>query len=115
MAKTDTDITAVRGDTIALGVELYDDDGNLITDDLDEAYFSCKQNQTDTNYVFQKTLEDGITKTSAGKYTIRIAPEDTDNLAVGTFFYDLEIHIDDDVYTPLKGKLKLEQDITREG
>lgn len=115
MAKSDTDITAVRGDTIALGVELYDEDGELITDDLDAAYFSCKKNQTDNNYEFQKTLGSGITKVETGKYRVRVAPEDTDNLDVGTYYYDLEIHINDDVYTPLKGKLKLEQDITREG
>lgn len=114
MAKTDVDITAVRGDTIALGVELLDEDGELITDDLDEAYFSCKEDPNNDEYVFQKTLSDGITKVSTGNYTIRVAPEDTENLDVGTFFYDLEIHINDDVYTPLKGKLKLEQDITRE-
>lgn len=115
MAKTDTDITAVRGDTIALGVELYDDDGELITDDLDEAYFSCKKDGADTAYVFQKSLNNGITKASTGVYKIRVAPEDTNTLDVGTYYYDFEIHIDDDVYTPIKGKLKLEQDITREG
>ena len=115
MAKTDIDITAVRGDTIALGVELYDEDGELLTDDLDEAYFSCKQNPEGNTYVFQKTLGSGITKASTGVYKIRVAPEDTNNLSVGTYYYDFEAHIDDDVYTMAKGKLKLEQDITREG
>lgn len=115
MAKTDIDITAVRGDTIALGVELLDEDGELLTDDLDAAYFSCKADPSDSNYVFQKSLTDGITKVEAGKYTVRVAPEDTEDLEPGSYFYDLEITIGSDVYTPLKGRLKLEQDITREG
>lgn len=115
MAKTDIDITAIRGDTIALGVELYDEDGTLITDDLDAAYFSCKTDPSDSDYVFQKSLTDGISKIEAGKYRVRVAPEDTKDLEPGSYFYDLEITIGSDVYTPLKGKLKLEQDITREG
>lgn len=114
MAKTDVDMKAVRGDTIAFGVELYDEDGELLADDLDAAYLSCKTNATDATYVFQKSLGDGIAKSSTGKYTVRVAPADTKDLDPGVYYYDLQIEIDDDVYTPLKGKLTLEQDITVE-
>lgn len=114
MAKTDVNMTAVRGDTIAFGTEIGDENGELITDDLTAAYFSCKENATDTEYVFQKTLGNGIVKSSTGKYTVRVAPEDTKDLEPGVYYYDFQIEIDGDVYTPLKGKLTLEQDITVE-
>lgn len=114
MAKNDTNITMVRGDTLALGIELYDDDGELLTDDLTGAYFSCKADSDDEEYVFQKSLSDGISKRSTGVYSVRVAPEDTEDLEAGVYYYDLEIQISSDVYTPIKGKLTLETDITRE-
>ena len=113
MAKTDTNITAIRGDTIEFIAELYDDEGAALTDDLDDAYFSCKENPSDSDYVFQKSLSAGITKSTTGVYLVRVAPADTADLEAGTYYYDFEITIGDDVYTPLKGKLILEEDITR--
>lgn len=110
----DTNIGMIRGDTLALGVELLDDSGQALTDDLTAAYFSCKSDPENTAYSFQKTLSNGISKVETGKYQIRVAPEDTENLEPGTYYYDFEFQIGDDVYTPLIGKLVIDIDITRE-
>lgn len=103
----------VRGDTLSFGIE-YSFDGET-QQDLQECHFSCKKNADDENYAFQKSLGDGISKVSNGKYRIRIAPEDTENLEVGNYLYDLEIGLNGDKFTLLKGILTLEEDITRGG
>lgn len=100
-------LSMVRGDTMSFAFEV---DG---VDHLDAAFFTCKVNAEDYVPVFQKRLDYGITVASPGKYRVRIAPEDTDYVEVGSYYYDLEIQINDDVYTILKGRLKIEQDVTR--
>ena len=104
-------ITMTRGDTLSFGVELLDADGNPFTDELDGAFFSCKKNYTDAENTFQKSLGDGITKIDDGQYAVRVAPEDTADLEHGKYFYDLEIEINGDVFTLLKGVLELERDV----
>ena len=106
------DISIIRGDTFAFNF--------IINDVLGGAYLSAKTttDKTDTKYVFQKTLNDGIELIGqeAGQYTyaVRIAPEDTNNLDTGKYYYDLQLEINDDVYTPLMGKINITYDITRE-
>ena len=97
----------VRGDTLAFSFEVEG------IDTLDTAYFSCKANADDENYVFQKSLTDGISLVETGKYRVRVAPEDTSNIEVGSYYYDLEIGANSDIFTILKGVLKVEQDVTR--
>ena len=97
----------VRGDTLAFSFEVEG------INTLDTAYFSCKANADDENYVFQKSLTDGISLVETGKYRVRVAPEDTSNIEVGSYYYDLEIGANSDIFTILKGVLKVEQDVTR--
>ena len=97
----------VRGDTVAVSFEVEG------IDTVDTAYFSCKANADDTEYVFQKSLSDGISVVETGKYRVRVAPEDTSNIEIGSYYYDLEIGKNSDIYTILKGVLKVEQDVTR--
>lgn len=100
-------ITMVRGDTLSFGVELEG-----LNQDLESAYFSCKQDPNDETYTFQKSLGSGITKAETNKYRIRVAPEDTKNIDIGNYYYDFEIVANSDVFTILKGLLTVEQDIT---
>ena len=79
-------LSMVRGDTLAFSFEVEG------IDSLDTAYFSCKANADDDAYV---------------------APEDTSNIEIGSYYYDLEIGVNSDIYTILKGVLKVEQDVTR--
>ncbi len=98
-----------RGDTKAFAIEI-----SGLEQDLETAYLSCKLNQDDENYVFQKSIGNGITKIETGKYRAKIAPADTKNLEIGTYYYDLEIGLDGDIYTIAKGKLQITYDVTRE-
>lgn len=103
----------VRGDTFSFGFEYSFDDET--SQDLETCYLSCKKNEDDEEYVFQKSLSDGISKVNSGQYRIRIAPEDTEDVEVGNYFYDLEIGLNGDKFTLLKGILKIDADVTRGG
>ena len=58
---TTYNIKMVKGDTESFGFELEG------VENLDAAYFSCKRNSQDENYLFQRSLNSGITKES-GNY-----------------------------------------------
>lgn len=102
-----------RGDTYSFGFEYKIDDES--TQDLETCYFSCKKNSDDENYIFQKSLDNGISKVANGQYRIRVAPEDTEEIEAGNYFYDLEIGLNEDKFTLLKGILRIETDVTRGG
>lgn len=101
-------ISMVRGNTLSFSFEVEG------IDSLSAAYFSCKINSDDQNYVFQKSLGSGISLVENGKYRVRVAPQDTENIEVGYYYYDLEIGANGDIFTILRGRLKIDQDITRE-
>ena len=105
-------ISIIRGDTYSF---------NFIVEELlDDAYFSCKKttNKDDVNYLFQKSLGDGISlveETEEGKvYVVRVAPEDTHDITKGNYYYDLQLEKNGDVFTPLIGRFKITDVITRE-
>lgn len=105
-------ITMTRGDTLSFGFELLDGNEEAFSDDLASAFFTCKQNYTDAENVFQKSLGNGISKIGTGEYVVRVAPEDTADKEAGKYFYDLQIGINSDIFTILKGVLEIEHDVT---
>ena len=101
-------ITMIRGDTLAFNVEVIDQDGEPMT--VDSAYFTVKKAIVN-DIVFRKSLTDGITQTD-NLLCVRVAPEDTQEIDEGRYYYDFSIGVDDDVYTPMIGMLSIEQDIS---
>lgn len=101
-----------RGDTLSFGIQVYDESGAPFGQDLERAYFTCKSNRSDTRFLFQKSLSDGVSKMGQGAYTVRVAPSDTASAAPGKYFYDLEIGCNGDVFTVMRGVLELMQDVT---
>ena len=101
-------LTMIKGDTVAFGIEIDGLDGQ----DLDSAFLTCKEIPTSSAYIFQKSLGDGITDNGDGTYNVRVAPEDTENVTAGAYFYDLQIGINGDVYTLMLGLLTILQDVT---
>ena len=99
----DYKLTLVKGDTLAFGFEVEG-----ITADLDTAVFSCKANPADDTALFEKDLDDGISKVSTGKYRVRVDPDDTSDIEAGRYWYKLTIGLNDDVFTILKGALIIE-------
>ena len=103
---TTYNIKMVKGDTESFGFELEG------VENLDAAYFSCKRNSQDENYLFQKSLNSGITQRAEKQYVVRIDPDDTALLEPGQYWYDLEIIKNDDVFTIFRGVLELFPEIT---
>ena len=113
MVKNELNLEITRGDTFSFGVEIYD-----LGQELDAAYFTCKQNYDDDNNAFQKTLNAGITLDHSDAegnyfYKVRVAPADTKQLALGRYYYDLQIEVNDDVFTIMKGILLLDYEVTK--
>lgn len=107
-------IKNVRGDTYSIG---FKTEG--IDQELDNVYFTCRDNLTDeSNVLFQKSLGNGITlvdqEENIYSYNVRVAPEDTRDIQSGTYYYDLQININDDIFTVMRGKFIIEQDCTWE-
>ena len=111
------DITMVKGDTMAFGFQLEGLDGST----PDDIVFSCKNNPEDEYAVFTCKLseEDGVWIDSEDTvhdiltYGVRVAPAKTEDLNTGRYFYDLEIDVNNDVFTLMKGRLLIEYDVTR--
>lgn len=100
-------IQMVRGDTLSFAVEFVG-----LTQNLVSAYFTVRAAH-DSEVLVQKSLSDGITKISTGKYRVRVAPADTASLTPGGYVYDFQVGIGSDIYTPLYGYLVLIDDVTR--
>ena len=109
---SDQNLSMVRGDTLAFGIEI---EGN--TQDLDSAFFSVKQDIDSDQYLFRKSLGYGITKVGIGdnfiQYRVRVAPEDTENIEDGNYYYDLEIGLNGDIFTVLRGVLTILKAVER--
>lgn len=103
---TTYNIKMVKGDTESFGFELEG------VENLDAAYFSCKRNSQDENYLFQKSLNNGITKRAENQYVVRITPDNTALLEPGQYWYDLEISKNGDIFTIFRGVLELLPEIT---
>lgn len=99
--------TMIRGDTVRFFLSFKN-----LDEDPDEIWFSVRENY-DAPYIFQKSLDDGITPDNEGGYLVHIAPEDTQELTAGQYIYDLELKIGEDITTPLMGKIELVADVTR--
>lgn len=112
MKTTEKNIDLTRGDSWGFNFEITASDDSQVT--LDACYFSCKEHPDDDEYIFQKSLDNGITALSGGGYYVKIEPADTENLEQNKYYYDLEATIGGDVYTFLKGKLNIKWDVTKE-
>ena len=102
----DQNIKMIRGDTVSFGLEF---DG--LDQDLDTAFFTCKYNHSD-EILFKKSLSDGITKDDDNYYIVRIAPNDTAGAEAGKYYYELQIGVNGDYFTILKGVFEIEADVT---
>lgn len=109
------DIRNVKGDTFSCAFVIED-----LGQYIETAKFTCRDSLNDnSNVLFQKTLNDGINLVSDDivndikKYAVRVAPSDTKDLQAGTYYYDLEIGVNSDIFTLMKGRFIIEQDCSR--
>lgn len=109
-------IRHVKGDTYSSALTIEN-----LGQDLDSVYFTCRDNlNNDSEVLFESSLNDGVSlvdyddENDVRKYAIRIEPSKTKNLQSGAYYYDLEIGVNSDIFTIMKGKFVIEQDSSRE-
>lgn len=111
------DISMVKGDTMSFGFQIQ----GLGDQRPDEIHFTCKQDLEDENYIFERTLDNGISfrsydqETDTLTYGVRVPPEATEDLQDGIYYYDLQLDINGDILTLMKGRLTIEWQITHGG
>ncbi len=79
-----------RGDTYSFKLTAKYKGGASV-EPIDQIYFTAKKSHHATEYLFQKTLGNGITQMAPGEYVVSIAPEDTDKLSFVEYYCDVEI------------------------
>jgi hypothetical protein len=98
-------ITMTKGDTVAFNAEILDQNGDVVV--VDSADFICKKKYEDNDSIFHKSLNAGIQQ-AEGLLTVRIAPQDTQEVDAGLYFYDFSIGVGQDRYTIMKGVFTIE-------
>ena len=112
------DIEIVRGDTLSYNFQLQGTGGtepSRITFMIKEDY-----EDSDADALVNLELADGITlqgydsETDTLTYCVHMRPDKTENLDLARYYYDLQMVIDGDVFTLMKGRFTLDYDVTRE-
>lgn len=86
--------------------------GEVIKSLPQKMYFTVKDSLYGGNKIFQKTLENGITKSDDDYYHILINPEDTDEMSYKDYFYDIEVITRNYKKTIASGILNFKREIT---
>ena len=82
-----------------------------LQEDLTTFVMGVKKEYTDDTMLIQKSLGDGITKISTGKYRIDFSPTETGALTPDFYVYDLRMTIGSTVFTPLYGYLNIQETV----
>lgn len=102
-----------RGDIRPVKFTVTNPNGNQSDIMFDEIYFTVKRSFNDKNFVFQKRLSDGSIFISESEgYEFIIQPNDTDNLSVGRYVFDIELIFGDEIKQTTVGEFILTNEVT---
>lgn len=82
-----------------------------LQEDLTTFNMGIKREYSDTSMLIEKSLNNGITKVSTGKYRVDFLPSETGALAPDFYVYDLRLSIGSTVFTPLYGYLNIQETV----
>ena len=82
-----------------------------LQEDLTTFRMGVKKEYTDTSMLIEKSLGNGITKISTGKYRVDFLPSETGALTPDFYVYDLRMTIGSTVFTPLYGYLNIQETV----
>lgn len=117
MAKQ-VDYDIKRGDTKVLDkFRIKDQNGEILNlSATDQIYFTVKN--ANKQAVIKKRIGSGITLGDDGYYHITLESTDTEDLAIGTYTYDIELDLNlipTFVRTIIEGEITLNEDVTMKG
>ena len=82
-----------------------------LQEDLTTFNMGVKKEYTDETLLVNKSLGNGITKVSTGKYRVDFSPVETQALTPDFYVYDLRFTLDSVVFTPLYGYLNIQETV----
>lgn len=82
-----------------------------LSEDLTTFEMGVKLNYGDTSMLISKSLGNGITKLSTGRYEIDFSPAETGALTPDNYLYDLRMTLGNIVFTPLYGYLNIQETV----
>ena len=95
-----------KGDTFSFTITFK----NLQVD-LTTVRFGVKKDYSDTTFIIDKSLGNGITKISTGKYRVDFSASESANLDPDQYIFDLRFTLGSTVGTPLSGYLLVEESV----
>ena len=101
----------IRGDTKAFRFQIIDANSQPVLTEMDEVYFTVKKNFNNNTAVFQITKADMVFD-EEGFYHATIVPNDTNGLAYGTYFFDIEYENAGAKHTPIVDKFVILPEVT---
>lgn len=104
-------IKVTRGDTLPLKFQRKDADGEIIMDTPEAMHLTVKTDWNTATALVEKSLSD-MTMDAEGEWHVVIEPEDTENLAYGTYVFDIEVITAEYIATIAKGELRLTEEST---
>ena len=111
-----SEISMIKGDTLAFNFQIQGLGGATPS----EIVFTCREKPLATDTLFTQSLTGGgITlvsrdsDTDTNTYSVRVRPDQTENITPARYFYDLELSVGEDVLTLMKGRLNIDWDVTR--
>lgn len=125
MIPIEQNLTMTQGDTYIFGLKIN------LDKQPDNIIFSCSNNYSG-DYIFQKHFDDGIileeiiddrfdydnfdiydsSNYKCYSYLVKITPDDTKNIAISEYLYDLQVLINNDVFTLMKGLFTILPEVT---
>lgn len=82
-----------------------------LQEDLTTFNMGVKKEYTDETLLVNKSLGNGISKISTGKYRVDFSPEETQALTPDFYVYDLRFTLGSVVFTPLYGYLNIQETV----
>lgn len=82
-----------------------------LQEDLTTFRMGVKLDYSDETMLVTKSLGNGITKISTGKYRIDFTPAETQALTPNFYVYDLRFTLSTSVFTPLYGYLNVQESV----
>lgn len=111
----DRDIIFVKGDTLSFNFQIQGLEGAT----PDAIIFSCAEYPNETA-IFTSEIGDGVeleeynAEKDIATYSVRVDPNKTKGLDVARYYYDLELRINNDVITLMRGRLTLLYEVTKQ-
>ena len=82
-----------------------------LQEDLTTFNMGVKKEYTDETLLVNKSLGNGITKITTGKYRVDFSQEETQALTPDFYVYDLRFTLGSVVFTPLYGYLNIQETV----